>query len=272
MAQRPQQSEWTASWITLDKENAASAGQYLFRKSIALEAVPETFNIRISADNRYKLFVNESLVSTGPNWGDIKHYNYLKLDLAPYLKSCQNSIAVQVWNEADLRPVAQFSYKTALIIQGMEESSQVINTDESWKVLKDTSYTPKKQQVDGYYAAGAGDFIDFNKGVFGWKAIDFDDTTWETAEKVFEATAQGFGFRQQAGWQLVPSILPDMELKKERLQSLRRAEGVSSGATGNYHSCQYKSYIASRSGTSYKCVLDIAFQQRKKQWYHANVC
>ena len=226
MAQRPQQSEWTASWITLDKENAASAGQYLFRESIALEAVPETFNIRISADNRYKLFVNESLVSTGPNWGDIKHYNYLKLDLAPYLKSGQNSIAVQVWNEAELRPVAQFSYKTALIIQGMEASSQVINTDESWKVLKDTSYTPKKQQVDGYYAAGAGDFIDFNKGVFGWKAIDFDDTTWETAEKVFEATAQGFGFRQQAGWQLVPSILPDMELKKERLQSLRRAEGV----------------------------------------------
>ncbi|NJB70213.1 hypothetical protein GGR42_000675 [Saonia flava] len=220
------QMEWKASWITLGEANNEEAGLYLFRKSIQLESVPQTFKVHLSADNKYKLFVNEKLVSVGPNWGDIKNWNYQTMDLAPYLKRGKNTLAVKVWNEAELRPVAQFSYKTALIMQGDDEVSNVLDTNTSWKVIEDKSYIPLAQNVPGYYAAGAGDFIDFNKSVGNWKSQDFDDSTWKLAKSVFETEARGFGFRQRDGWNLVPSILPEMELTKERLETVRKTEGV----------------------------------------------
>ena len=94
------QPEWTATWITNGDGDAEAAGMYLFRKSFALNEVPSEFGLRISADNRYKLFVNGTLVSVGPNWGDIKHWNYQIVDIAPHLKQGGNTLAVKVWNEA----------------------------------------------------------------------------------------------------------------------------------------------------------------------------
>lgn len=223
---RDGEPEWTASWITLGDVDAEAAGLYIFRKSFDLQSVPSDFKIRISADNKYKLFVNGTLTSVGPNWGDIKHWNYQTVDISKNLKQGANLVAIQVWNEADLRPVAQFSFKTALMVQGEGDAAKVLNTDDTWKVAQDNSYTPLEQHVRGYYAAGAGDFIDFNKSVGDWKSQNFDDSSWNSAETVFEAMAQGFGFRQRDGWNLVPSILPEMELSNERLASVRRSEGV----------------------------------------------
>lgn len=226
-----EEPEWTASWLTMGDVDAEAAGLYLFRKSFNLQSVPEDFKIRISADNKYKLFVNGTLTSVGPNWGDIKHWNYQTVDISKNLKSGNNLVAIQVWNEADLRPVAQFSFKTALMVQGEGEAAKVLNTDDSWKVTQDNSYTPLEQHVSGYYAAGAGDFIDFNKSAGDWKSQNFDDSSWKSAKTVFEAMAQGFGFRQRDGWNLVPTILPEMELSNERLESVRRTEGVKTPKT-----------------------------------------
>ncbi|MFN3136234.1 MAG: alpha-L-rhamnosidase N-terminal domain-containing protein [Allomuricauda sp.] len=221
-----EEPEWTAAWISMPDVDAEAAGMYLFRKSFALEAVPSEFKVRISADNRYKLFVNGNLASVGPNWGDIKHWNYQTVDIVSHLKQGQNTVAVQVWNEADLRAVAQFSFKTGLIVQGESDLAKVIDTDTSWKVVEDTSYTPLEQHIRGYYAAGAGDFMDMNKAIGNWKSPDFDDSAWANADTIFEAVAQGFGFRQRDGWNLVPSILPEMELTNERLAKVRKSEGV----------------------------------------------
>ena len=70
-----------------------------FEKKLDLENVPPSFKVHLSADNRYKLFVNEQLVSVGPVWGDIKHWNYETVDLAPYLRQGQNIVAAEVWND-----------------------------------------------------------------------------------------------------------------------------------------------------------------------------
>ncbi|PHN06826.1 alpha-L-rhamnosidase-related protein [Flavilitoribacter nigricans] len=218
---------WNASWITAPNAAGEEAGLYLFRKTVELGAVPDTFKVHLSADNRYKLYVNEQLVSVGPAWGDIKHWNYETVDLASYLRPGQNIIAAKVWNEGSLRAVAQFSWKTAFILQGVDEQSQVINSDETWKCTEDKSYTPLAQRVRGYYAAGAGDLIDMRQQVGDWNTLSFDDSNWKTAKKVFETEARGFGFRQRAGWNLVPSILPSMELSEQRLVEVRKAEGVS---------------------------------------------
>src|SRR5688500_5244381 len=71
-----QQKQWKASWIQVPGETKDGYGVYLFRKKIQLDTRPDTFRIHVSADNRYKLFVNEKIVSIGPARGDITHWNY----------------------------------------------------------------------------------------------------------------------------------------------------------------------------------------------------
>ena len=93
------QKRWSASWVTVPNESTDGYGVYLFRKTIELNTKPGTFVIHVSADNRYKLFVNEKLVSLGPARGDLSHWNFETVDIAPYLKVGKNILAAQVWNE-----------------------------------------------------------------------------------------------------------------------------------------------------------------------------
>ncbi|MEJ0033874.1 MAG: hypothetical protein WDO15_27660 [Bacteroidota bacterium] len=60
--------------------------------------------MHVSADNRYKLFVNGTLVSLGPARGDLTNWNYETVDIAQYLVVGKNAIAALVWNEGSARP------------------------------------------------------------------------------------------------------------------------------------------------------------------------
>src|SRR5215212_11083282 len=90
---------WNAYWIAVPNEPARDYGVYLFRKNFTLTNRPAHFNIHVSADNRYKLFINGQLVSLGPARGDIFHWNYETVDLANYLHNGENTVAAIVWNE-----------------------------------------------------------------------------------------------------------------------------------------------------------------------------
>ncbi len=66
--------EWSASWIAPSEKPLTGYGIFVFRKTISLSQIPPSFIIHVSADNRYKLFVNGKMVSTGPARGDIRHW------------------------------------------------------------------------------------------------------------------------------------------------------------------------------------------------------
>ncbi|MEK9566712.1 MAG: family 78 glycoside hydrolase catalytic domain [Flavobacteriaceae bacterium] len=219
--------EWTTKWITAPEINATDSGLFLFRKEFNLTQLPEKLNVKVSGDNRFKLYVNESLVSIGPSIGDLDHWNYELVDIKPYLKEGANVIAAEVWNEGSFKPVNQFSYQTAFIIQAEEDAGAIVNSDEGWKCIQDISFTPLRQSVPGYYAAGAGQFVDMNLSIKpNWKSISFDASSWTAAELIYRESAGGMGFFRRQGWKLQPSIIPNMELKNERLVSTRRATGT----------------------------------------------
>lgn len=108
---------WSSYWITHPAESIVDYGVFLFRNEFELAEIPENFSVYVSADNRYRLFVNENEVSFGPARGSLQHWGYETLDLAPYLKNGKNAIAAEVYNLGPIRPVAQFSYVTAFIFQ-----------------------------------------------------------------------------------------------------------------------------------------------------------
>src|SRR6476660_8246660 len=121
---------WKSAWLQVPGGSSNGYGVYLFRKKIDLNTKPSLYRIHVSADNRYKLFVNEKLVSLGPARGDLAHWNYETVDLAPFLKAGQNMIAAQVWNEGDLRTEGHISLRTVFVLQGATGESQIVNTNE----------------------------------------------------------------------------------------------------------------------------------------------
>src|SRR6187431_308243 len=109
---------WSASWVTCPDIPQRDYGVYHFRKTFAMEKQPGKFIVHVSADNRYRLFVNGKDVCNGPARGDLYNWYFETIDIAQFLKPGSNLIAVQVWNMGTLAPVAQVSNQTALIVQG----------------------------------------------------------------------------------------------------------------------------------------------------------
>ncbi|MGA9406640.1 MAG: alpha-L-rhamnosidase N-terminal domain-containing protein, partial [Bacteroidota bacterium] len=216
---------WKAFWIEVPKESTVGYGVYLFRKEFNLHYTPSPFIVHVSADNRYKLFVNGSLVSLGPARGDLLHWRYETVDISPYLIEGKNIIAAIVWNDGERRPEAQISYRTGFILQGNSSMEEFVDTDSSWKCVRDDGFRQMAPEVKGYYAASPGEFLDMNKHESGWSGEHYDDSSWKNAAQIFQGMPKGV-FTYDPGWMLVPSEIPQMEMKQERIPKVREAAGV----------------------------------------------
>ncbi|MCP9757199.1 alpha-rhamnosidase [Lacihabitans sp. CCS-44] len=221
---------WHAQWISVPNASPDGYGVYLFRKSFDLPTKPTNYIIHVSGDNRYKLYVNEKLVSMGPARGDIAHWNYETVDIASYLIAGKNIVAAQVWNEGEFKPEAQITFKTGFVLQGNTSAQKDINTNNTWLCEKDNSFAPLVFRTRGYYVAGAGEIRNMGLSPKNWQSADFDDKNWQKARPAGGAVPKNVlgAFGTMSGWMLVPSIIPQMELKDERLMKVVSVEGISS--------------------------------------------
>ncbi|MEY3433113.1 MAG: hypothetical protein RL131_1049, partial [Bacteroidota bacterium] len=89
---------WPASWISCPEAPQRDYGVYHFRKQFKIDTLKKNFIVHVSADNRYRLFVNGTAVCSGPARGDLYNWYFETIDIAPYLKEGQNTVAALVWN------------------------------------------------------------------------------------------------------------------------------------------------------------------------------
>lgn len=220
------QKVWKAQWIQADASAPHAYGVYHFRKTIQLDAVPAHFVVHVSADNRYKLYVNGQMVSLGPARADLFHWNFETVDIAPYLKQGKNVLASLVWNFGDLRQEAQISLQTAFILQGNTAAESIVNTDNSWKCIKDTAYAPLVMHIPhAYFVAGPNESVNFTNYPYQWEQPDYNDDAWHAASPIFAGLPKGV-FDYTYGWMLVPGSIPQVELAPQRLQAVRIVTGV----------------------------------------------
>jgi len=221
---------WTAQWITHPTASTLDYGVFHFRRSFQLGRQPEKFIVYVSADNRYRLFVNGRQVCFGPALGDIAHYRYETLDIAEYLQPGKNVIAAEVVNFGEFRRGAQQTFMTAFILQCDKKNAVIFNTGEpSWKVIKNEAYQEipfTSESLRGYYAAGPGDYLDGSRYPWGWQNLDFNDENWQTPRLATVEFAVGRGFLFGSTWFLVPRKIPFMEETEQRFQRVVRWAGA----------------------------------------------
>ncbi len=263
LMQKPWKAQWITApgvapmneWIAANDASLKEFGVYKFRKSFVLNAKPATYVVHVSADNRYKLFVNEKLVSIGPARGDLYFWNFETVDIAPYLNDGKNTVAAIVWNAGKYKPEAQITYLTGFILQG-EGASQMLNTNNTWKCIKDSSYHEMQPELPRYvyYVAGWGEMVNMQYNAKGWTQINYNDINWHNARMIGNGLTKDAAIDAR-GWMLVPSPLPQMEMTRQRLVKLRKATGVR--ISGNFPATKNPFTIA--ANTKATLLLDQTF-------------
>ncbi|MCD7955715.1 MAG: hypothetical protein LUG93_08195 [Lachnospiraceae bacterium] len=157
----------------------------LFRKEAELENIPEKLLMRITADTRYKLYINGELAEFGPIKGDKNIWFYDEVDFAPLLKPGKNVAAVEVlrFPEAD-NLGNQSLFRTSvpgLFLESADEAGKVFETNESWKCFWNSGRQMKPENAFDHRL-----YIMENtcgeEAAEGWKLPDYDDFLWENAK------------------------------------------------------------------------------------------
>jgi alpha-L-rhamnosidase len=212
--------KWDAQWITSPASRLKTYEVYHFRRSFRLMETPAAFIVHVSADARYKLFVNGKMVGLGPARSDLAHWNFDTYDLAGYLQQGDNLIAALVWNQGEWNGLAQFSYRTAFILEGDSVAESIVNTDKRWKVMKDEAYSPVIFQPSDprlfwqYYVAGALDSVQASAYPWGWELPAYNDEGWDAVKTLGNGTPAGP--ENGTMWTLVPRPVAYLELTPHR--------------------------------------------------------
>jgi len=222
-----------AKWIAPSKVPGDSFTVFHARRAFMLEKVPARFVVHVSADNRYRVYVNGVQVSSGPQRSDVTHWRYETLDLAARLHTGRNVIAALVWNWGAARPVAQHTHRTGFLTQGNSPlEANLVNTGVAWKVLIDAAYAPvvtTSATMGNYYAAAPGDSIDGARYPWGWESPQYADGAWTTPIIVGDVKRHAMlpgDYGEVSAWQLEPRSIPPMEEREQRIATVRRASGV----------------------------------------------
>ncbi|HRK22392.1 MAG TPA: hypothetical protein PLX06_11310, partial [Fimbriimonadaceae bacterium] len=205
---------WNADWISISIDPREDLGVFGFRKRVTLDSKPSELKVRVSADQRYKLYVNGQFVEFGPQRGDVLHWFYETVDLAPFLKAGDNWIAALVWNFGRWAPMAQHTIRTGFVLEPLSPEYKGLETPEGWEVarLKNWSFDMMHaEDMNFYIDIGPGEIIDFRNAPWGWRTGEDAKglADWRKAYSVCRAEDRGTK-GGMTPWSLIPRTLPSM--------------------------------------------------------------
>ena len=165
------------------------------------------FTFHVSADERYRLFANGSLIATGPERGDEDHWPFdsIQCDFA----AGDHVLVAQVWSIGENRAFAQHSVRHGFLLSATSETHPEITPAVStgvagWQTKSLTGYRFKSPQV----AWGTGSNVEIDGRDVNWNFLDHDSEGWEPATESGPAVGEGFESELGPCHLLTPARLP----------------------------------------------------------------
>jgi hypothetical protein len=213
---------WHPDWV--EGADRTSAGGFVhFRKSIKVHSIPaEPVRIRITADTKYKLYINARQVLAGPVKGDEHLWFYDEVDIRPYFQIGTNYFSVRVLRFYHASPYAtsfpRLPY-AGLLIRNVDEHSHLnfsIQSDDSWETALDkTTRLPVDIKED--------DFLHVYETVDKRK---ISGLVWVHAKPLAFPSSHGLS----APWKLSPSLIPSPQLKRNGFTAINNITSTISTA------------------------------------------
>jgi len=124
--------DWSVNWVWSPGPGSAFEAVW-FAHTFQASDLPEPKQIHLSADNRYKLYLNGQLLGMGPACGDLHHWRYDSYDLSALLQDGTNVLAVLCWHDRDYAPGAQMSAKPGFMLTATNDTDRRISTGAGWR-------------------------------------------------------------------------------------------------------------------------------------------
>lgn len=222
----PQPGFWSAQWVSPRRSPQEDVGAFVFRRFLDLSVVPSRLIVKVTADQRFRLYVNGRLAAHGPARSDLRHWQYDELDLAPFLTPGENLIHAVVWSFGHTAPMAQMTFQTAFILEG-----EGLSTPEGWEVAPLAGYEFGfffDAMRPAYLVTGPGEQID-GRAIKSWEEVGRIAADWQKAENVWTGRKDnslvmgpvtvGPGKAETSGigdmpWWLIERLVPPMDYKR----------------------------------------------------------
>lgn len=210
---------WGNGW----QESAGNKTQLAyFRKIVSVKEIPDERKIQISADSRYKLYINDRLVCVGPSKGDRMVWYFDEVDAAPYLAAGENVIAVEVLRYPPVHKKGSHSvFRTdipGLFVKELHAETEEafgFSTDASWKCKLEEHYeiVPESFLFSPLFIFESRCGIPENAG---WKSIEYIADAWENAVEYNILQMD----KAVSPYNLLPRTIPHMKLEKRKFAGL----------------------------------------------------
>lgn len=173
---------WQAEWIWHGKESAPYHHFLFLRKTFQIAEKSASATLRITATDRYRLFVNGAYLGRGPERCDPRWQSYDSYDLQDKLSDGKNCIAVQAYFYGcstgftrDGRP----GFLAELEVERAGTAPLVIPTDETWMAQPARGWNRDAKTVG--IGTGVTEVLDARLDAPDWLLPDFDDSGWDRA-------------------------------------------------------------------------------------------
>lgn len=227
--------DWTraAPWIWLPhylEEDNRPGRFFLFRKAFQWHPSDnlQDLSVHVSADSRYRLFVNGHRVSWGPCKSYPGKWYYETVDIRPYLRDGENVISARVLRYSTLVPGSSSIVSMPLpgFMLYSPHPELAISTDPSWTCIEQRS-VKIIPQAEWNYLLGPpflsnNERAEEDQAITGWQMPGYDDATWDKA--VFQSNAVKM-LPIVSPWKLAPRPIPDLPEIEGRFDGIVKAIG-----------------------------------------------
>ena len=177
-----EKSNWIWSTSPYDRDRATF---FYFRKELRIERDVQSAILKVSADSRYRLYVNGVSIIQGPCKGDDQVWFYDEVDISTALHAGVNVLAVVVLRYPRHHGRGNHSVWSTdmpgLYLSGrivMENEAELpLEADETWTSFYEAGITLGKANSEfdplSIIEAAEGNIL-----THGWKQADFDDRHW----------------------------------------------------------------------------------------------
>ncbi|WP_248910472.1 family 78 glycoside hydrolase catalytic domain [Halocatena marina] len=207
----PTNRDWNAHWIWTGDDPRPNNAYYYVRTEFELDELSD-LTLYVTADTRYKLFVNGERVGEGPMQSQPFYKYYDTYDLDEFLDSGRNCVAAVI-NYSGTMEDTRGGFLAELANGGDER----LVTDESWRITEadawerdtfETSFNLETTHQEHYDARQAPD---------GWTEVGFDDGDW------CSAVAVGGTHWDDNGPRPAPAVPPWTHLVKRDIPEMKRS-------------------------------------------------
>jgi len=184
-------SNWIWTTGAYDRDNASIL---YFRKELELNQSVRSARFRMSADSRYRLYINGILVAQGPCKGDGQVWFYDEVEVGSTLRTGINVFAAVVLRYPQQHEKGNYSvWRTdmpGLYLDGtikLADGNELpFGADESWKSFYDDYIQLGKTNpyFDPLYIVESAEG---NSSSFGWKEAGFNDEGWAKTKAYLDA-------------------------------------------------------------------------------------